>query len=152
MRAELLLLISFTAIITVCCSGKSRSSAGLIDGKLSKCPDTPNCVSSTAAGSGHFIEPLYYSSDTEKAMNVLLDTVRSFSRTEIITVKENYIHAEFRSLIFRFTDDVEFLADPAAKKIDLRSASRTGSSDLGVNRKRIERIRKVFNEKMALIR
>ena len=65
-------------------------------------------------------------------------------RTTVVTVQENYIHAEFTSRLFRFVDDVEFCFDDDHKTIHLRSASRTGYSDLGVNRKRIERIRQRF--------
>jgi uncharacterized protein (DUF1499 family) len=69
-------------------------------------------------------------------------------RTNIITETDNYLYAEFTSKLMGFVDDVEFLLDDSAKVIHVRSASRLGQSDLGVNRKRIEAIREKFNEKM----
>jgi uncharacterized protein (DUF1499 family) len=64
----------------------------------------------------------------------------------VVARTESYLHAEFTSLFFRFVDDVEFLVDDAAKVIHVRSASRLGRSDLGVNRKRVERIRARWRE------
>jgi uncharacterized protein (DUF1499 family) len=63
---------------------------------------------------------------------------------EVITETENYIHATFTSRIFRFVDDVEFYFMRDAPVIHVRSASRVGYSDLGVNRKRVEKIRQAF--------
>jgi uncharacterized protein (DUF1499 family) len=70
----------------------------------------------------------------------LKSIVRSFPRTAVITDTGSYLHAAFTSAVFRFVDDVEFLADDTAKVIHVRSASRLGTSDLGVNRKRIQQI------------
>ena len=67
-------------------------------------------------------------------------------RTKIVTVDDNYLYAEFRSALFRFVDDVEFLIDPKERAIHFRSASRVGYSDLGVNRHRMEQIQKGFSE------
>jgi uncharacterized protein (DUF1499 family) len=63
-----------------------------------------------------------------------------------VIVERNYIHAEFVSAIFRFVDDVEFLFDDHQKVIQVKSASRVGYYDLGVNRRRIEKIRKQFDQ------
>ena len=56
----------------------------------------------------------------------------------------DYIRAEFRSRIFQFVDDVEFLFENQGNVIHVKSASRTGYSDFGVNRKRVEKIRAAF--------
>ena len=53
---------------------------------------------------------------------------------------DRYLYAEFQTLVFRFTDDVEFLVDETNDRVDFRSASRVGYSDLGVNRKRMTTI------------
>lgn len=58
--------------------------------------------------------------------------------------KAGYLRAEYRSALFGFVDDVELLLDEAAKRIDVRSASRTGYFDFGVNRRRVEEIRDRF--------
>lgn len=81
------------------------------------------------------------------AQHELLGVLNSFNRVRIVEIEEDYIHAEFVSFIFRFVDDVEFYFDNAKKLIQVRSASRTGYSDLGVNRRRIEEIRKQFDQK-----
>ncbi|MEN6507422.1 MAG: DUF1499 domain-containing protein, partial [Smithella sp.] len=67
-------------------------------------------------------------------------------RIKIVAEKEDYLHAEAKSLIFRFVDDVEFYFPANEKIIHVRSASRVGYSDMGVNRKRVEEIRKRFVE------
>jgi uncharacterized protein (DUF1499 family) len=59
-----------------------------------------------------------------------------------INVGPDDIHAEFRSRVFGFVDDVEFFFPAGQRVIHVRSASRTGYSDFGVNRKRIERMRR----------
>jgi len=73
-------------------------------------------------------------------------------RAKIVSVEDNYLHVEFRSAIFRFVDDVEFLVvipeeqRPTEQRIHFRSASRVGYSDFGVNRRRMEQIRRAFGE------
>jgi uncharacterized protein (DUF1499 family) len=62
----------------------------------------------------------------------------------VITETETYVHATFTSRVFRFVDDLEFYFVLDAPVIHVRSASRVGYSDLGVNRKRVEKIRKAF--------
>ncbi len=116
--------------------------------KLTPCPDTPNCVSSLAEDKKHFIEPISYQGDNGVAQQELLGILNSFKRVRVVRIEEDYIHAEFMSFIFRFVDDVEFYFDNAKNLIQVRSASRTGYSDLGVNRRRIEEIRKQFDPKI----
>ena len=65
------------------------------------------------------------------------------SRTRILTKEEDYIRVEYTSRLFRFVDDVEFYF-PEEPVIHVRSASRLGYSDLGANRRRVERIRELF--------
>ncbi len=127
------------------CSSKRPANIGIRDGKLAPCPESPNCVSSMAGDEAHFIEPLSYTGSAEEARERLIETVKSMKRTKIVAEDENYIHAEFTSAIFRFVDDVEFLFDRDANRIHVRSASRVGHSDLGVNRKRVEEIRNKFS-------
>jgi uncharacterized protein (DUF1499 family) len=76
----------------------------------------------------------------------LKKVIESLEKTQIITETENYLYAEFTTKLMGFVDDVEFLMDDTAKVIHVRSASRLGKSDLGVNRQRIETIRTKLNE------
>jgi len=117
---------------------------GVVDGRLGNCPDTPNCVCTQASDPGHRMEPFRFDGSPEEAMNRLKTVVAALPRSTIVTADERYLHVEVSSLIFRFVDDVEFLVDPATKTIQFRSASRTGRSDLGVNRQRMEDIRRTF--------
>lgn len=120
--------------------------AGLKNGKLAAPPKSPNCVSSQADPSDaeHHIAPLSFDGDVAKAKAKLLAIVGSMPRTAVQTEDEAYVHVTFTTRVFRWVDDVEFLFDADAGLVHVRSASRTGYSDMGVNRKRVEAIRQVF--------
>jgi uncharacterized protein (DUF1499 family) len=117
---------------------------GAHEGKLAPCPDSPNCVCSQAEDAAHRVEPLAFEGSPQEALARLKDVLASWPRTRIITATDTYLHAECRSLLFRFVDDVEFLLDGSKGVIQVRSASRAGRSDLGVNRRRVEAIRQAF--------
>jgi uncharacterized protein (DUF1499 family) len=136
--------ILLSSLILVQCSGIRLASPGIFDGKLSPCPASPNCVSSQSPDKAHYVEPLRYQDSMAEARERLLGVIASFPRTRLATLLDNYIHCEFTSALFRFVNDVEFHFDDTAKTIHLRSASRTGYSDLGLNRRRIEHIREKF--------
>ena len=110
------------------------------------CPDSPNCVSSLATDPEHVVEPFKFSDDPSMAMSRLKQALLKEKRVTIVDEQTDYLHAEIRSLIFRFVDDVEFRFSPEQKLIHLRSASRVGYSDFGVNRRRINRIREDFQQ------
>jgi len=115
---------------------KSRegSAPGLVQGKLSPCPASPNCVSSedgTPQAQG--VEPLSADSWAQ-----IPTAVQALGGT-VTQQESDYIAAEFTSAIFRFTDDVEFRR--SADAVHVRSASRVGHSDMGANRKRVDALR-----------
>jgi uncharacterized protein (DUF1499 family) len=132
-------------VMMVGCSGNRHSQMGVIGGRLAACPDSPNCVSSQSTDPRHAIEPLRYAGTAEKARRFLIDAVSGMKRARIVAAEERYIHAEFTSAFFRFVDDVEFLLESGTKTIHVRSASRVGYSDFGVNRRRLEEIRWRFD-------
>ena len=111
---------------------------------LPPCPDRPNCVSTLATDSSHFIEPIRFPDSPADAWTVLKFALQSLPRTRVVEESGWYMRAEVKSQIFGFIDDVEFLMDIRNGVIHARSASRSGYSDLGVNRNRIERVRKMF--------
>ncbi len=113
--------------------------------QLSPCPSTPNCVNSQSQDAVHRIEPFTYDSSAEGMAN-LKTALQSFRRAKVVAERENYLYAEFTIPVVGFVDDVEFLLDKDAKVIHVRSASRLGESDLGVNRKRIETLRAKVGE------
>lgn len=125
-------------------SGKRPARLGVTKGKLTPCPKSPNCVCSQDSDSVHSIKPLTYTATPAKAMAALKSLIQSMDRTKIVKEENRYLYVEFTSAIMGFVDDVEFYLDEAAKAIHVRSASRLGQSDLGVNRKRIETIREKF--------
>lgn len=129
-------------------SGTKPDNLGVNNGKLAACPNSPNCVSSQSPTSDetHFIQPLKYSSTKEKALSDLKNVIESEDRTKIINESSDYLYAEFKSALMGFVDDVEFYLDSSSNTIHVRSASRLGQSDLGVNRKRIETIRTKFDQ------
>jgi len=127
-------------------SRKRPDHLGVNDGRLAACPPSPNCVSTFETDSEHGIEPIPYEGASETARARLVSVIESMPRTKIVTNNEDYVYAEFTSATWRFVDDVEFLIDDENKLIHFRSASRLGHSDMGVNRARMETIRKKFLE------
>jgi uncharacterized protein (DUF1499 family) len=113
-------------------------------GGMPPCPSSPNCVSSDAKDKSHHVGPYRLAAEPAEAWETLQEIVRSLPRATIRKSDSESLHAEVRSRIFRFVDDVEFHLRPDQKIIAVRSASRVGYSDLGVNRRRVEKIRKVL--------
>ena len=136
-------MLALTFLLTACSTNQTLEANATSD-RLSPCPKSPNCVSSLSEDESHYVAPLAYETTLEEAREKLISVINSMKRSEMVTAEVNYIHATFKSALFGFVDDVEFLFDDQRKVIDVRSASRTGYSDLGVNRKRVEEIRKKF--------
>jgi uncharacterized protein (DUF1499 family) len=126
-------------------AGKRPDNLGVREGRLAPCPNTPNCVCSYDTDSEHTIAPLKSNSSPEQGIADLKQIIRSMPKTQIIWESDDYICAEFTSKLMGFVDDVEFYVDRGTGLIQVRSASRLGKSDLGVNRKRIEDIRARLN-------
>ncbi len=135
-----------------CTAMKNNPPIGIQDGRLTPCPATPNCVSSDAdpKDATHWIEPFRLDGDAGLFWKTLKETVADRPRTRIVAVDEDYLHAEEKSRVFGFVDDLEFHLRPAEGIAAVRSASRTGRSDLGVNRKRVEAIRSELKRRGVL--
>ena len=108
---------------------------------LPPCRDSPNCVSSQAKDPKQFIEPFKITGNPEAAWQALKKALNGQSRMVITHETANTLHAEATSLVFQFVDDINVILDAETNLIHIRSASRTGHSDFGVNRKRIEALR-----------
>ena len=114
------------------------------EASLAPCPDSPNCVSSDASDELHAIEPLPLAESEQQTVEMLTLTVSQLPGSRSVLTRDNYLHFEFRSPWLGFVDDVEFLIDPESDLVHVRSASRVGRSDLGINRQRIEAIRRRY--------
>jgi len=144
-----LLGMLLAAIFLLGCSGTRPPGVGQGAGKLAPCPQTPNCVSTNADDRTHAIAPLEYQGPKEQAMEDLAAAIEAMPRTNIIKKSENYLYAQFTSAFWRFVDDVEFSFAPDSTIIHFRSASRLGKSDFGVNRDRMEGIRRRFRARQG---
>ncbi len=122
---------------------------GVIEGRLAPCPATPNCAASDATDPTQQLAAIPYTTTTAEAKQRLLAIVNSQPRTTIIEETPTYLAVVYRSATFGFPDDVEFLFDEAGQQIKFRSAARMGKGDMGVNRARMEEIRRRFLEDPA---
>jgi uncharacterized protein (DUF1499 family) len=119
------------------------SAAGPGDSDLPPCPSSPNCVSSRDPDPARRVDPIPFLGPAEEAREALETVLRSQPRATIVASSGIVVRAEFRTRL-GFVDDVEFRIDEAAREIHVRSASRKGYWDLGVNRRRVEAIRDAF--------
>jgi uncharacterized protein (DUF1499 family) len=115
------------------------------DPQLKECPDSPNCVSTQTQQKDKKMDPIPFELDPQEVKKVIKDVVEDLPRTELQSESTHYLHYTFKSKILGFTDDVEFLIDAEQKLIHFRSASQTGYSDMGVNKKRMTEIEKGIN-------
>ena len=113
------------------------------ENRLSPCPASPNCVSSDMSDS-HGIAAIDVVGDPQEAWDALQSYLAGQPRVNIKVSKANYLHAEFRTRLLRFVDDVEFHLRAEQRQIAMRSASRLGYSDLGANRRRLESVREAL--------
>ncbi|MYL30677.1 MULTISPECIES: DUF1499 domain-containing protein [Halobacillus] len=118
----------------------SKPYLGVKDGQLAACPSSPNCVSTQTDQQDKKMDPLPFSEDLETSKQVIKEVLHQMERTTVETETENYIHSIVKSKWMKFKDDVEFYFDEDQQVIHFRSASRTGYSDMGVNRKRMNGI------------
>jgi len=126
-------------------SGTRPATLGFSGGQFAPPSWKPNTVSSTVpAADTHYIAPLAYSGNAADAWKKLQALVAGSPRATLVTNGPSYLHAEFSSAGLGFVDDVEFALDEKASVIQVRSASRLGVRDFGVNRARVESIRSQF--------
>ncbi len=124
---------------------KTGKATGLMDGKLSACPDTPNCVNSESRDdTGHYIEPLTVDKTDANPLATLSAIISGQMGGEIQKEGTDYLAATFSSSFFGFVDDLEVRLDPTNKLLHLRSASRVGYSDADVNLKRVTLLKTLY--------
>jgi uncharacterized protein (DUF1499 family) len=113
-------------------------------GVLAPCPDKPNCVRSGATDPRHAIAPIAATAPLPAALAALVDIAAAMPGARVVTARADYAHLEFATPLMGFVDDVELAVDATGGVIQVRSASRVGTSDFGVNRKRIDDLRRAF--------
>ena len=120
-------------------------------GVIKACGQTPNCVSSTDPRQAYAIQPLAFTGSVSETKKSLLKIIAALPGSRLAGNHGPYLHFEFTSRFLRFIDDVEFFFDEDLKQIEMRSASRTGRYDLGVNRKRLNLITKHWNQLLTKV-
>lgn len=142
-------VIFFTFILSAC-AGQVPSDLGVVNGsELRPCPDKPNCVQTyQPMDKAHFQLPLIAKADDEKTKvaitRAIANTGGQLVRETPLSPSGFYLHAEYESSWLKFIDDVEVVIKEGS--IHLRSASRLGYSDLGVNAQRFTEIRAAYAE------
>ena len=140
-----LVIIIGAILIVFSVASRKQPELGLHNGQLSPCPETPNCVCSEYQVESAFVEPLTYTTTAEQAW-VKIKQVISETGGSVIIEDADYLRVVYETPLLRYVDDVEFRQDKNLQRIHVRSASRVGGSDLGVNRKRVEKIKIMFNK------
>jgi uncharacterized protein (DUF1499 family) len=152
--SQLLSLISLALIIlgmvfnSISFAGESKPKIEkIMSQQLPPCPTAQNCVNSTDAESSHQIPALNFEgSSPEKAMQILNQVLLLLTEKVQMAEDGKTLHAEFKSAVLGFIDDVDVVLNADQKRIEIRSASRAGYYDFGVNRRRVESIRKTFDQ------
>lgn len=119
-------------------SWKRPDNLGVREGRLAPCKRSPNCVSSQANPSDteHYIAPIH------GTIRDAREAVKALPGTAIVEERSDYLYAEFRTRLLRYVDDVEFFFDGTV--LHVRSCSRLGRRDFGVNRRRVEALRRLI--------
>lgn len=119
---------------------------GVKEGTLAPLPDSPNAVSSQTDQADKRVAPFPYSGTIEQTKSLVKKATAEFGGAQIIAEKPDYLHLVFTVPFIPFKDDVEFFFSEKERVVHYRSASRVGYSDMGVNRKRYERLRKLYEQ------
>ncbi len=152
MAKIILTLFIITVVILLAVLGhlsRSGKAPGMVDGKLQRCSDKANCVSSEyKEDSEHYIKPITLPENASvDSLQILQETIKGLGGV-IETENKSYIAATFSSAVFGFVDDLEIRLDSEKNSIHFRASSRVGYSDLGVNKKRVALIKDLFLQKV----
>ena len=131
-------------VLGLACAGTRPTDIGVADGTLTPCPSSPNCVSSGDEDAAHKVAPLLLAIPAMDAWKAAREAVLTLPRTVIVQESEGYLHAESTSELMGYVDDLELHLVAENGRIDVRSASRVGYGDAGVNRARVEALREAL--------
>jgi uncharacterized protein (DUF1499 family) len=131
--------------------GKTPANLGVRDGKLKPPSKTPNSVSSQVdlwpqhpMQDDARIEPLPVRGNGPATLARIRQIVEAMPGAQVVQSRDDYLHVQFTTRWMKFVDDAEFWFDPGAGVVQVRSASRVGRKDFGVNRARIDTIRQAL--------
>ena len=144
MKAALMIFM-----ISGCSAVRSRDAAST---PLSVCPESPNCVTTEAPDNQNKIDVFHLKGDFTKNWPEIQHVVAALPRSTVVKADETYLHATFKSRVFRFIDDLELFLNPSTGIISIRSAARTGYWDFGVNRRRVEQLRHALQSRDLILR
>tara|TARA_R110001606_G_scaffold39504_1_gene108879 strand:+ start:757 stop:1212 length:456 start_codon:yes stop_codon:yes gene_type:complete len=138
------LLVGFFSYVTI--SNKLPEGLGVTEGELLSCPPSPNCVSTQASTEDvdHYIEPIVYTGDRMKTQLLIESFILNKGNAHLVSSTLGYVHFEVKSPLIGYIDDVEFYLPAADSVVHIRSASRIGYSDFGVNRERVRQIQSLL--------
>jgi uncharacterized protein (DUF1499 family) len=134
----------FLALVGLSVVSRRAPALGLVDGRLRPCKSRRNCISTEDRERDHPEPPFAFRDDGEAALDRLARAIARMPRSRIVERRAGYLRAEFQTSFFRFVDDLEVAVDPAASVLQLRSASRVGNGDHGMNRARLRELRRLF--------
>lgn len=140
--AGMVLILLWLAVVIYNSVKAPPTRLGIVDGRLAPAPASPNCVLSQTSSEEHAMAPIEIPEGvpTTEVMSAVVAALSSEDRAKIVAHNDDYLHAEFISLVLRFVDDVEFYFDSEERLLHFRSASRAGYSDFGVNRSRMQKL------------
>lgn len=144
--AGLGIIIILVTVSMVVSNNRTPKNLGVHDGKLAEVPTSPNGISTQTSIVDKKIEPLLYKGTLEESKKNIENIIEGFEGAKIITNEKNYIHVVFSTKLMKYKDDAEFYFNKNKKIIEFRSASRIGKSDLGMNRKRYEEIKGLYQK------
>ena len=143
-RKRGILVTCLVSVLSIFCG---QQELGVKNGCLSPCNGRWNCViSQEVDGQKPTIQPIPYEGSRQGALAALIKILKSLPGTEIITQRSDYLHVIFTTWLWKFVDDVEFYLPEDEKVIQVRSASRVGKWDLGLNKRRVKKIAKQFKQ------
>lgn len=135
----LVVALGFVAALKVQSLRAPVPELGVENGRLTPCPEFPNCVSSQAhiQDDVHYLPPIAFRGDPEQVLDLIDEVVLARPRTTRVERSSRYLRYTFETFLMRFVDDVEFWIDAEEGMIHYRSASRIGQDDLGTNATRM---------------
>ena len=135
MFRNILVISMFIALLGACSAAPGRPGA---DGILAPCGSLPNCVNSQSGEGGHKVEPLRATAEQWQTLKQWLGEQADWN---IVVDDRVFVQVVVVSPLMRYRDDLQLLYQPNRQLIQVRSSSRLGISDMGVNRSRVEALR-----------